>query len=187
MNERTLILIPILHTAEDLGSLQVRPKTIAQRVEFERKQNAIKAIWRETENNLLSWRNSFENVQIYQDGLPICGRELQIIQEVAAQGSLNHQLILKLIEKGAEIIGTESPELLKSEYEVQIEVMKNPKNKSLLDKLRELLLRRDKFIADRINETLASEKLGILFIGMMHQVEINLPEDIKVVKGKLEK
>ncbi|NJM53780.1 MAG: hypothetical protein HC846_10580 [Blastocatellia bacterium] len=107
---------------------------------------------------MLSWRNSFENVQIYQDGLPICGSELQIIREVAAQGSLNHQLILKLIEKGAEIIGTESPELLKSEYEVQIEVMKNPKNKSLLDKLRELLLRRDKFIADRISETLSSEK-----------------------------
>jgi hypothetical protein len=186
MDHRTLILIPIIHTAEDLGSFHIKPKTIAQRVEFERKQNLIKKVWHETENNLLSWRNSFEDVFIYQDGLPICGRELEIVQEVAATGSLNYQLILKLIEQGAEIIGTESPELLKSEYEVQSEFMKNPKNKSLLDKLRRLLIRRDRFIADRISETLLSDKLGILFIGMMHQVEIQLPEDIKVVKGKLQ-
>jgi hypothetical protein len=185
MSERTLILIPIIHTAEDLGSLQTRPKTVAQRVEFERKQNLIKSVWREIEENLLGWRDSFENTLIYQDGLPICGSELEIVREVAAKGSPNHQLILKLIEQGAEIIGTESPELLKSEYEVQIEAMKNPRNKSILDKMRELLLRRDKFIAERINQTLSSEKLGILFIGMMHQVEVNLPEDIKVVKGKL--
>jgi hypothetical protein len=185
MNDRTLILISILHTAEDLGSLKFQPKTIAQRVEFERKQNLIKTAWHEIENNLFGWRNSFEDVLIYQDSLPICNRELDIVQKVASTGSLNYQLLLKLIERGAEIIGTESPELLKSEYEVQTELMKKPRNKTLLDKLRTLLLKRDQFIAKRINETLASDRLGILFIGMMHQVEINLPKDIKVVKGKL--
>jgi hypothetical protein len=186
MNHRTLVLIPIIHTDEDLGSFNVKPKTIARRIEFERKQNSIKTVWNEIENNLLNWRNSFENVLIYQDSLPVCGRELEIVREVAATGSPNYRLILKLIEQGAEIIGTESPELLKSEYEVQSEFMKNPKNKSLMDKLRIFLLKRDRFIADRINETLLSDKLGVLFIGMMHQVETQLPEDIKVVKGKLQ-
>jgi hypothetical protein len=186
MNHRTLVLIPIIHTAEDLGSFNVKPKTIARRIEFERKQNSIKTVWNEIEKNLLNWRNSFENVLIYQDSLPVCDREIEIVREVAAAGSTNYRLILKLIEQGAEIIGTESPELLKSEYEVQVELMKNPKNKSLIDKLRKLLIRRDRFIAERISETLTSERLGILFIGMMHQVEIQLPEDIKVVKGKLQ-
>ncbi len=186
MNHRTLILIPIIHTAEDLGSFNVKPKTIARRIEFERKQKLIKKVWDEIENNLLDRQISFENTFIYQDSLPVCGRELEIVREVAATGSPNYRLILKLIEQGAEIIGTESPELLKSEYEVQSEFMKNPKNKSLMDKLRELLFRRDQFIAKRVNETLTSDKLGILFIGMMHQVEIQLPKDIKVVKGKLQ-
>jgi hypothetical protein len=186
MNHRTLVLIPIIHTAEDLGSFNIKPKTIARRVEFERKQNLIKKVWDEIEKNLLDRQISFENTFIYQDSLPVCGRELEIVREVAATGSPNYRLILKLIEQGAEIIGTESPELLKSEYEVQAEFMKNPKNKSLMNKLRELLFRRDRFIADRINDTLLSDKLGILFIGMMHQVETQLPEDIKVVKGKLQ-
>ncbi len=56
------------------------------------------------------------NLRIYQDGLPLCGRELDIVRDVAARGSQNHQLVLSLVQRGASLEGTEDVQLLLEEY-----------------------------------------------------------------------
>ncbi len=49
----------------------------------------------------------------------MCGKEEQIVHELAGAGSLNHQLVLELMGKGAVLVGTEDPQLLIREYQLQ--------------------------------------------------------------------
>ena len=110
---------------------------------------------------------------VYNDGLPICGEalELKIVKELVAQGSKNHILVHKLIQRGAKLVGTESPELLLNEL--------NLARGSLSDN--SLVDLRDKFIGNRINETLLEGKFGIIFIGLLHDISRYLAKDIKVI------
>ena len=48
-------------------------------------------------------------VLLYQDGLPVCGEEKRIAQDLARTGSANHRLLLELMARGARLIGTEAP------------------------------------------------------------------------------
>ena len=67
------------------------------------------------------WRNirgDYTRVRLCQDGAPNCDDEIEIVRDPAEAGSQNHRLVLELVEKGAEITGTESPELLPEEYEL---------------------------------------------------------------------
>jgi hypothetical protein len=59
----------------------------------------------------LDWRA----VDLYQDGLPLCGREREIVTKAAATGSQNYQLLLELMSRGAGLVGTEDPKLLLKE------------------------------------------------------------------------
>jgi hypothetical protein len=184
---KKLIIIPIAHTADETGSLAVRPKTTAQRIEFERKQNVIKAAWREIENNLLGWRTDFSGVFIYQDGLPVleAGKEIDFVRRVAETGSPNFALLLKLHSLNAQIIGTESPELLEAELNLQKKIQAEPENGELLSMSARILQQRDEFIAKRISDTLPLSASGILFIGLLHSVEKFIPDNIEIFKGKL--
>ena len=185
---RTLIYVPILHTAEDLGSLRdsVRLASVKKvgRMGWKRKSETIESIWRETEKAVENLDLPWDQVRIYQDGLPVCGRESELVAEIAKTGSRNYRLVLDLINRGAKIIGTESLELLMEEYD---------EAKRLLDSKPEqgsrrrrpgddpLLLRRDKFISARINETLQSGETGIVFLGMLHSLKPWLDPSIQVV------
>jgi hypothetical protein len=44
-----------------------------------------------------------------------------------------------------------------------------------------ILKRRDRFIANRIDVTLKPGESGILFLGLVHNLEPHLPSDIRVV------
>ena len=93
----------------------------------------------------------------------------------------------KLIERRAKIEATESPELLRKEYEhikaiisstdlrEKAEVME--KYEMLKDKL---IHERDAFIAKAIDSTLKNDETGILFIGAAHNVIPLLAKDIEV-------
>jgi hypothetical protein len=122
--------------------------------------------------------------RIYQDGLPACGREQRIVAELAEAGSRNHRLLLWLQDRGAVLMGTESPELLVEEYQLATAALAaEPVPPRARHKpLREMLLeRRDRYIADRINGTLGVGETGVLFIGMLHRVDRFLARDIEVV------
>lgn len=147
----------------------------------------VDKIWDEIERAVDKLPIAAGKVRVYQDGLPVCGNEQQVIAELAAAGSRNHRLIQRLVERGAIPMGTESAELLLEEYELAVSTLapRGPRN-ALRSTGREkalgesLLERRDRFIGARINTTLAGGETGILFLGMLHVVEPFLDKDITV-------
>lgn len=129
-----------------------------------------------------------ERARVYQDGLPVCGNERRVVAELAEAGSRNHRLLLRLVDRGAILMGTESSELLLQEYQLAVNALtaRGPR-KALRSAGRErdlgesLLERRDKFIGARISGTLNKGETGILFLGALHSVEQYLENDITVV------
>lgn len=134
-----------------------------------------------------SWDLGWEKIRLYQDGLPVCGREAVIVTELAETGSPNHQLLLWLMNEGATLVGTESPKLLLEEYRVMKRILaaKNSEEAARIEahyklESRSLLIRRDEYIAQRINATLRVGETGLLFLGMLHSVAPRLAKDIRV-------
>jgi len=116
-----LIYVPIVHTAADMGSqaeaLEREHVRRHGRGEWARTRRLIDEVWEGLRTRLLALNLDFRRVRIYQDGLPVCGRELDIVREVAQGGSRNYALILELLDRGAVVEGTESPGVLREEYE----------------------------------------------------------------------
>jgi len=190
--DRRLIHIPILHTDADMGKLSGPVRRAAlQKLGIrgiKKKTDLIDKTWTVIEKTIEGLDLSFETVRLYQDGLPVCGREPVIVSELSTSGSRNHRLLMRLMDKGAVIMGTESPELLMEEYELAKNTLATGGNlKSMkIDAHRKplsdsLLKRRDQFIADRINVTLCPGETGILFLGMLHSLGHLLDDQIKVI------
>ena len=188
---RRLIYIPIIHTEDDMGSLaefvKEEYKRKYSRAKLQEHIKAIKNIWNKIQEKVMGLDLEWQKVRIYQDGLPVSSKKEFIVKTLAEKGSINHKLIMELAQKGATIEGTEDPELLKAEY-ANILKIAQAKSLSERDKLieqynrvaGELLLKRDQFIVNRINDTLKKGETGILFLGMMHQVHRLIPRDISI-------
>ena len=118
---RRLIYVPIVHTTADMGSqaeaLEQEHVRRHGRGAWVRTRRLIDEVWEGLRKRLLALDLDYRGVRIYQDGLPVCGRELDIVREVAQGGSRNYALILELLERGGIVEGTESPDLLREEYE----------------------------------------------------------------------
>lgn len=188
---RTLIYVPIIHTQIDMGALSgsiecLKIKKLGKRG-WERNVSQIGQLWSQIEQAIDKLVLPYKRVRIYQDGLPVCGRELEIVTELANAGSRNHRLLLRLRNKGATIMGTESSELLVEEYQFVREEFASGKpetglrsearRKALRDSL---LKRRDEYIARRISDTLRAGETGLLFLGMLHSIRPWLDKDVQV-------
>ena len=190
-HSRTLIYLPIVHTQADMGALKesVARATVEKtgRAGLSRKTAAIDKIWTEIEGAIDALALAFDRVRLYQDGLPVCGREAEIVTELAQAGSRNHQLLLRLMAQGAVLMGTESGDLLAQEYQLakQSLAARPPRAAGVAAPRRALsgalLQRRDQFMAQRINDTLKCGETGILFLGMLHSLERHLNPDVKVI------
>jgi hypothetical protein len=156
--------------------------------------STIEAMWKHIEQTIDRWSLHYSRLRVYQDGLPVCGREMEIVSDLAKAGSRNHQLLLQLKEHGAMIMGTESPDLLLQEYRLiqQLLPASQPEQKTGTQRAptpltarqktlsQALLKKRDRAIAVRINSTLQAEETGLLFLGMLHSLEPWLAKDIGV-------
>jgi hypothetical protein len=190
-HSRTLIYFPIVHTQADMGALQesVARATLEKtgRAGLARKTAAIDRTWTAIEAAIEALPVSFDRVRLYQDGLPVCGREEQIVTELAQAGSRNHQILLGLMARGATLMGTESGDLLVQEYQLarQSLTTRPPRAAAVAASRRALsqalLQRRDHFIAQRINDTLKDGETGILFLGMLHSAARHLQPDVQVI------
>jgi hypothetical protein len=142
-------------------------------------------MWKQIEGVAAGLEITAGAVLVYQDGLPVCGREREIVSELAGAGSRNHRLLLDLQARGATLMGTESPELLVEEYQLATAAFASGtalKGDRRQQELRDSLLeKRDRFIARRINTTLGAGESGILFLGMLHQAAKYLDSGIDVV------
>ncbi|MBM4082729.1 MAG: hypothetical protein FJ278_23685, partial [Planctomycetes bacterium] len=77
---------------------------------WDRRVKAVEDIWRTIRAQVQALKLDYSRVRLYQDGLPNCGHEPEIVKGLAQSGSQNHQLLQELMEKGATVMGTESPE-----------------------------------------------------------------------------
>ena len=187
-SRRKLVYIPIVHTLADMGTLgtAVRGMKLSALGRQGLTHNAavVDKMWAQIESVVAKLPVTPGSMRVYQDGLPACRHELEIVSELASAGNRNHGLLLKLQERGATLMGTESPELLVEEYQLAAAAFASGaaartevRQKQLRDSLIE---KRDRYIAARINGTLGAGESGILFMGMLHQVTRYLDSDIDV-------
>lgn len=191
---RTLLYVPIIHMAADLGTLapDVAKRGIAGLGEevWKKHVETVEEFW----NSLVRYFDRLEvsNFKIYQDGLVANGDMGQkIVEEGLKSGSKNYEIISRLIQKGAVLVKTEDFALVAKEREHLIELTGARTKMERLNaylKYRllknHLLKKRDRFIADRINETLNQGETGILFIGAFHDIIPLLDKDIQVKEIK---
>lgn len=195
-NNRTLLYLPIVHTPADMGTLgpsinRAKVSVFGQR-RVERAAADVQKLWDRIETIVNNLADNLEIKRVYQDGLPVCGREPEIVAELAQAGSRNYGLLLKLQAQGAVLMGTESPELLVEEYQAALakfapatarfrSVGSAAAGKHRNQLRHDLIDRRDRYVAERINGTLLSGETGMLFMGMMHKIARWLDPGISVV------
>jgi hypothetical protein len=163
------------------------------RRKWTRRTATVEKMWKEIERRIAALPLDYTKLKLYQDGLPKCGQELEIAKSVAAGGSKNFQLLVRLVEKGARLIGTENPDLLIQEYNRlrnALDNLKGSRGRVLLKKsvtvggtsasVEGFVSQRDKYIAARIHETLRDDETGLLFLGVVHRANEMLPSDIRI-------
>ena len=184
---RTLIVIPIIHTEQDMGSLleQIKQEYVTRygHEKWTEHLKSIDEVWSGIRRMIAALELPYASVRLYQDALPLCEKERDIVKEIAARGSRNHQFLVELMEQGARLVGTEDPHLLLQEYQFLQGALgggKQGDENQREDQSRRLLSGRDRFIAGRINATLSAGEIGLLFVGMAHSVEPLLDADILI-------
>lgn len=171
MAPRVLNIVPIVHSAADLGSLA--PAEAPDRAAV------VAAFWQAVQQRLAPLFAAAAGLHLYQDGLPRCGREAEIVADLAAQGSVNHAILAAFLERGATLHGTESGPLLVEELALH-RAAAAPDTVPDPDRLAELLVARDRFIAARIDQTLPPGATGLVFLGALHDLPPHLAPDITV-------
>ncbi len=182
MKERPhLYIIPIAHTFADMGSL--RDEIPVDKIYEARVTGYWVGIFRYLNSLPL---DLLARLQIYQDGL--VNAPLEIVDKIVDETqTANYEILRWLKGKGAAICGTEDPSLLIEEYQALKAILNCPdgevKTAARLEYLKKsswILEERDKFIAQRIKETLPRGKTGLLFIGAAHDVGSLLNNEILV-------
>ena len=99
--KRVLISIPIVHSQADMGGLarSVKRVTVQKlgRRAWKRNVDVIAGMWGDLRRAVEQWDLPWKKVRLYQDGLPRCAREVDIVTTLAGAGSPNHQLLLSLM------------------------------------------------------------------------------------------
>jgi hypothetical protein len=190
---RRLIHVPIIHAPADMGTMGAGLEAACieklGRRHWDEYLALIETFWQSVRTGLDRFRLDYGGVDLYQDGLPVCGKELAIVKAAAAKGSENHQLLLDLIARGATLMGTEDPKLLLEEYRNVQSALASESSDSgsaghvaQAARTRALMAERDAYVGRRINESLRPGRTGILFLGLMHNVESYLADDIVVTR-----
>jgi len=185
---RRLKYIPIIHTGVEMGSLYETLKAEYIRrygpKRWEEHNKIIEDFWQGIRKKVFELDLDYQKTRLYQDGLPVCGKEMAIIEELVKMGSHNHQILMELIQLGAKLEGTEDPNLLLEEYTYLKDAsahLDDPKGKSKYQRLAgSLLQKRDSYIGQRIDKTLQEGETGLLFIGISHRVNEKLPKDVEI-------
>lgn len=188
---RILYYVPIAHTKEDYGVLGgIIQKTIEENPDpnikkyLEEQVREIQDFWKLAKEEIIKEVKDFRGVRIYQDSFPVpVGERDKILQFFGYlleenPKSPNFLLIKELLARGAILEGTEDFELVKEHLEIYLKAVRaqtrEEQSRILMSnalRSKELIQKRDEFIAKRINETLLPEDgKGLLLIGGDHRV-----------------
>jgi hypothetical protein len=185
---RRLKYVPIIHTGVEMGSMYGTLKDDYIRrfgtQKWEEHNRIIEDFWQGIRNKVFDLDLNYQNTRLYQDGLPVCGKEMDLVQELVKMGSRNHQILMELIQLGAKLEGTEDPKLLLEEYDylkkASADLDKKQVKRGYQRLAKSILLKRDLYIGQRIDKTLQEGETGLLFIGITHRVNEKLPKDIEI-------
>jgi hypothetical protein len=194
LSMRRLVYVPIIHSEPELGtlgqSIEEWAKVVAGESNWQRHKEVVRRYWQEIADY---WEGqNIAGLKIFQDGLPADGEVGEfIVKSLADKGSVNHKIIAHLLERGATLIQTEDPEVVKKEYLLAKELTKRTAFLGSLWAIfryrrqkDRLLKARDTYIIKRINESLEAGETGVCFLGAEHQILPNLPRDIEVIPLK---
>ncbi len=125
-------------------------------------------------------------LKVYQDSLP--NTEKTSVERIVDETqTANFEILKELRNRGALILGTESPALLHEDYKNIQAVVEALDLKSRViaiimykDREASLLEERDHYLAQRINQTLQPEERGLLLLGFEHNAKSKLNPDIIV-------
>jgi hypothetical protein len=179
---RTLIIVPIVHSREDMGSLA--PDSRRGVAEATRLGAAF---WSAIRERIESLDQDWKGVKVCQDGLPDTLPEL-VDKIVARAPGQNYALLRRLAGRGATVLGTEDPKLLMEEHTLlkAISDASGPDRATAraayASRALALLDERDSYIARRIDSTLGEGQTGLFFVGAAHHVEKKLPRDTVVLQ-----
>ena len=194
---RTLHIVRVFHPLEELGTV-TQPFQRLEKLELGVEGAAMRRMQKAEEfilmaEKVVQMEVDHKKLFIFMDGFPAEQPEVEKFlydNFVYKKRFPTYLFIDRLVRKGARLVGTESPELLREECQyVQevtrvVETQELPEGKYawLKSKAKDILERRDDFIAARIDSTLKDGDVGILFIGAMHHVEKRLPDDIQIIR-----
>jgi len=151
---------------------------------WEEHNRIIEDFWQGIRKKVFELNLDYTRTRLYQDGLPVCGKEMDLVEELVKMGSPNHEILLELIHLGAKLEGTEDPKLLLEEYHFLKNGIADPENQQMRRRYQQsankILQKRDFYIAQRIDETLREGETGLLFIGITHRVDNKLSKDIGI-------
>lgn len=171
---RKLVYVPILHARDEAGRHQ--------------EPSGITEMWEGIAAKLAGLGLPWGRTLIFQDGLPVCGEEMTVARRLAESGSPNHRLLLKLVEQGASLEGTESLDLLLREHDLLNALLLRGAGVERAAALaeyqtqsRELLKARDGFILRRIQDALRHEdRVPLVFMGVLHRLDKLLEGDFLI-------
>ena len=187
---RTLVHVPIIHSDVDLGSLAAKlEEDVVRRLgpqAWAARNATVDTMWTDIRAHLLALPLDWPTVRLFQDGLPVFGRERELVEDLAKMGSRNHQLLLQCVERGARLMGTEDPALLVREYQRMGRLLAASDDgaaavEAAQQEGRDLLAARDAYIAARIDTDTGPEDTAILFVGVMHEVDRLLQDSFEIV------
>lgn len=183
-NERCLVIIPIVHTPADWGELRDKVPVIG-----EDQEAAITRYWTGIYRYIEDLSMQFK-LRVYQDSLPNLPDE-QISKFIEGVQTANFVLLCMLKERGAIVMGTEDPFLVKEEVDnlrVVLTADKASGEEARYHYMKQsalILEQRDDYIARRIDQTLQDGETGLLLIGADHAVGRHLESRMQVVEPEM--
>lgn len=169
-----ILYVPILHTEKEIGLIHGEARCLKTTA-------SIEEMWAGIQRKILNIKLAWDKVRIYQEALPVCGKEEKIVRSLSLKGSINHRMIAGFLRRGAHIEGTEDPNLLIREHDLLSQALHSKDHGGDLKDYRKesdaILQLRDQFIAQRIRQTLKGGETGLLFIGVRHKVDELLKKD----------
>lgn len=173
---------PHFHTHADYG------ENLGSKITFDEEIEALKAqYWRNVFDYVRGLPFDFSKLKVYQDGLPNVPPEL-VTYVIDRAKPVNYDILRWLRKQGADIIGTEDPELLGKEYNLyQATLITHSTEEEYVDarlnynRMKPILCKmRSEYIAQRIKATLPEDGMGILLISLAHEVKRLLEQEIEV-------
>ncbi len=183
-NIRSLIYVPVLHTQKESGEILLSLKGDESEKPADassaEQEKSVKEMWDGIYEKIQNTHVSYPTMRIYQDAMPVCGREKEIAETLAQKASRNHRLIMDLLKNGASLEGTEDPNLLIEEYDnlsrligkagASVQSYRDALNQ-YREKGAKLMKQRDAFISERIKSTLKEGETPLVFMGVRHELE----------------